>query len=183
MTEEINTQEQVIVSEPEYAGFWIRFAGHIIDWLVLRMIKAIIFVPIVLIVLFSAAFSFADFDFNSIDFDNFDFSDIQAIGWTAGLVLMIIFFALLSVVVEWLYYALMTSSKSQATLGKMAVGVKVTDFNGERISFLRATGRYFSKIISEAILWIGYIMAGFTDRKQALHDFIASTYVVYNKKN
>ena len=183
MTEQTSTPEQVIVNEPEYAGFWIRFAAHIIDWLVLRLIKAIIFVPIVLIFVFSAATSLSDFDFDNFDFDNFDFSDLQAIGWTAGIVLLILVVIMLSVVIEWLYYALMTSSKSQATLGKMAVGVKVIDLDGKRISFLRATGRYFSKIISETILWIGYIMAGFTDRKQALHDFIVSTYVVYNKNN
>lgn len=182
MTEQMNTPEQAIVTEPEYAGFWIRFAAHIIDWLVLRMIKAIVFIPIVLTIIFSAAFSFSDFNWNNFDFDNFEFSDLHALGWTAGVILLILLFVFLTIVIEWLYYALMTSSKSQATLGKMAVGVKVTDLNGERISFLRATGRYFSKIISEAIFWVGYIMAGFTDRKQGLHDFIASTYVVYNKK-
>ncbi|WP_353893915.1 RDD family protein [Proteinivorax hydrogeniformans] len=78
----------------------------------------------------------------------------------------------------WLYHTLMESSKWQATLGKMLLGVKVVDKNNNRISFARANGRFFAKILSAIILLIGYIMAGFTDRKQALHDKIAQTYVV-----
>jgi len=78
----------------------------------------------------------------------------------------------------WLYYALMESSKHQATIGKLALGLKVTDMNGQRISFARATGRYFGKIISGMILLIGYIMAGFTEKKQALHDIMANCLVV-----
>jgi uncharacterized RDD family membrane protein YckC len=78
---------------------------------------------------------------------------------------------------SWIYEAAMESSSKQATLGKMALGLKVTDLEGRRISFARATGRHFSKIISGCILLIGYIMAGFTQRKQALHDMIAGTLV------
>jgi uncharacterized RDD family membrane protein YckC len=81
-------------------------------------------------------------------------------------------------VVSWIYEAGMESSSKQATLGKMALGLKVTDERGQRISFARATGRHFSKIISGMILLIGYIMAGFTARKQALHDVIAGTLVI-----
>src|SRR4029077_16530876 len=71
-----------------------------------------------------------------------------------------------------LYYALMESSPLQATLGKMALSIKVTEIAGQRISFLRALGRNLAKIISGFILLIGYIMAAFTERKQALHDII-----------
>ncbi|MBI2036503.1 RDD family protein [Candidatus Microgenomates bacterium] len=85
---------------------------------------------------------------------------------------------ILSVIVAWLYFALMESSSNQATIGKMALGIKVTDVNGNRISFARATGRYFAKIISTLILLIGYIMTAFTQKKQALHDIIAGTLVV-----
>jgi uncharacterized RDD family membrane protein YckC len=81
-----------------------------------------------------------------------------------------------------LYFAIMESSSIQATVGKLAVGVVVTDLNGERISFLRATGRYFAKILSAMILMIGYIMVGFTERKQGLHDMIAST-LVYKSRD
>ncbi|MDP8228496.1 MAG: RDD family protein [Candidatus Electryoneaceae bacterium] len=80
----------------------------------------------------------------------------------------------------WLYYALMESSVRQATLGKMAIGIIVTDINGGRISFARATGRYFSKCISAIILLIGYIMAGLSAKKQALHDMIADCLVITN---
>lgn len=78
----------------------------------------------------------------------------------------------------WLYYAFMESSAKQATLGKMAMGIKVVDEHGQRISFARATGRTFSKIISYTILYFGFFMAAFTKKRQALHDLIATTYVV-----
>jgi uncharacterized RDD family membrane protein YckC len=88
------------------------------------------------------------------------------------------FSILVVAVAGWLYFAMMESSNKMATLGKMAIGIKVTDLNGNRISFGRATGRYFAKILSGMILMIGYIMAGFTEKKQALHDMIASCLVV-----
>lgn len=81
-------------------------------------------------------------------------------------------------IINWLYFALMESSSSQATLGKMALGIKVTTLDGERIGFGRATGRVFSKYLSAIILLIGYFMAAFTQKKQALHDIIAGTLVV-----
>jgi uncharacterized RDD family membrane protein YckC/type II secretory pathway pseudopilin PulG len=84
----------------------------------------------------------------------------------------------LAIAAAWLYHALMQSSSRQATLGKMALGIKVTSVDGERISFLRATGRYFSTLRSSLLLMIGYLMAAFTQRKQALHDLIAGTLVV-----
>jgi uncharacterized RDD family membrane protein YckC len=77
-----------------------------------------------------------------------------------------------------LYYSVMESSPWQATLGKRALGLQVTDLQGRRISFGRATGRYFAKIVSGLTLSIGYLMAGFTRRKQALHDIIAECLVV-----
>jgi uncharacterized RDD family membrane protein YckC len=77
-----------------------------------------------------------------------------------------------SLVINWLYFAIM-----EATVGKLAVGVVVTDLRGERLTFARATGRYFAKILSSLILCIGYIMVAFTERKQGLHDIVASTLV------
>ena len=85
---------------------------------------------------------------------------------------------LINLVLGWVYAAAMESSDRQATLGKMAVGIKVTDMNGERISFGKATGRHFAKIISAIILLIGYIMAAFDAKKQALHDKMAGTLVL-----
>ena len=79
---------------------------------------------------------------------------------------------------EWVYFAYQESSEAQATIGKRAMGIMVTDGEGNRISFGRATGRYFAKIISGLILLIGFIMIAFTRRKQGLHDMIANTLVV-----
>jgi uncharacterized RDD family membrane protein YckC len=79
---------------------------------------------------------------------------------------------------SWLYHTLMESSRYQATLGKLALGSIVTDLNGQRISFARANGRFFGKFISSAIFNIGYLMAGFTEKKQALHDILAGTLVI-----
>ena len=78
----------------------------------------------------------------------------------------------------WLYEAFMLSSEWQATVGKRAMSIVVTGVDGSRISFARATGRHFAKYISAFILGIGFIMAAFTARKQALHDMIAETLVV-----
>ncbi len=82
------------------------------------------------------------------------------------------------IVLNWLYYTLLESSSRQATLGKMALGIVVTDLEGNRISFARANGRYWGKLVSAIILLIGFIMAGFTRKKQALHDIMAGTLVV-----
>lgn len=87
-------------------------------------------------------------------------------------------FIVLGVVIEWLYYALLESSAWQATIGKKTLGLEVTDLAGRRISFARATGRYFGKFISAIIFLIGYIMAGFTEKKQALHDMMAGCLVM-----
>ena len=86
--------------------------------------------------------------------------------------------SLASTVVGWLYYAGMESSARQATLGKMALGLAVTDLQGNRITFFRATGRHFAKILSALILLIGFVMVAFTEKKQGLHDLLASTLVV-----
>jgi uncharacterized RDD family membrane protein YckC len=83
------------------------------------------------------------------------------------------------VIGTWLYGALMESSSRQATLGKMIFSLKVTDLQGRRISFGVATGRQFAKWLSFVTLLVGYIMAGFTQKKQALHDMIVNTVVRY----
>ena len=77
-----------------------------------------------------------------------------------------------------LYFALMESSRNQATLGKMALGIKVTDLSGRRLAFGQALGRWAAAALSYLTLWIGFLMAAFTERKRALHDFIAGTQVV-----
>jgi len=82
------------------------------------------------------------------------------------------------VVIFWLYFAIMESSTRQATVGKIILGIKVTDENGNRLSFLHATGRTFAKFLSVITLGVGFLMAGFTKKKQALHDKIAKCLVV-----
>jgi uncharacterized RDD family membrane protein YckC len=76
-----------------------------------------------------------------------------------------------------LYFAILESSVWQATLGKRALGVVVTDLSGDRISFGRATGRHFAHYLS-AIFLIGFLVQPFTAKRQALHDKIAGTLVV-----
>lgn len=78
----------------------------------------------------------------------------------------------------WLYFAIFESSKLQATPGKLMLGMKVTDVDGGAIGFGRATGRYFGKFVSSLILFIGFMMAGWTQRRQALHDMMAGTLVM-----
>jgi len=77
-----------------------------------------------------------------------------------------------------LYFAGMQASARQATYGKALVGLRVTDNGANRISFLRSLGRELAKIISAIPLMVGFLLAGFTHRKQALHDMVASTVVV-----
>lgn len=84
----------------------------------------------------------------------------------------------MTVVMLWFYFALFESSSKQATPGKMAFHIIVTDLNGNRISLGRASGRFWAKLVSGLTIGIGYLMAGFTQKKQALHDMIAGTLVV-----
>jgi uncharacterized RDD family membrane protein YckC len=143
---------------PAYAGFWLRFVAVIIDGILVGIVNFVLGFVVGLIVggvMGSSGSSQADIVLAA-----------QICGFAVGLI------------TEWLYFALMESSSSQATLGKMALSLKVTDLQGQRISFGRATGRHFGKIISWLICSIGYMMAGWTERKQALHDSMASCLVV-----
>lgn len=79
---------------------------------------------------------------------------------------------------QWAYYSLMESSERQATVGKIALGLRVTDLDGNRISFGKATARFFGKVVSGLLLFVGYIMVAFTDKKQGLHDKLVSTLVL-----
>ncbi len=136
----------------EYAGFWRRFVAYLIDYLII----------------FAGAFALGFVIGIIAGVAGAD--DIKG-GWLAAIYVV-------TFVGYYLYYALMESSANQATVGKLALGLKVTDEEGGRISFWRALGRTFAKILSALTLLIGFIMAGFTDRKQALHDKIANTLVV-----
>jgi uncharacterized RDD family membrane protein YckC len=90
-------------------------------------------------------------------------------------------FATVALAVTWLYHAWMESSEWQATVGKRALGLVVTDMAGQRVSFGRATGRHFAKIITNLVsfgIGLGYLMAAFTAKKQALHDMIAGCLIL-----
>lgn len=136
---------------PRYAGFWIRLGALVIDALVLL---------IPLFVLESVLLP-AETGDPAADLGR----DLLALG--------------LSVFVQWAYRAAMHASEWQATIGKHAVGIRVTDLHGRRISFGHATGRYLAEALSGLTFGFGYLMAGFTEHKQALHDKVAGTRVVY----
>ncbi|MFI5333950.1 MAG: RDD family protein [Chlamydiales bacterium] len=85
---------------------------------------------------------------------------------------------LLLFLLSWFYFAFMESSKYEATVGKLLLGLKVVDMRGNRLSFLRATTRYFGKFLSRLLLGLGFFMMLFTKKRQCLHDKLASTIVV-----
>jgi uncharacterized RDD family membrane protein YckC len=146
----------------KYAGFWLRFVAFIIDAIVLGFIGFAVTLP------FMASFRMSMFMHGGPPRPE-DFAPMVGM---FGRVVVI------RIVINWLYYALLQSSAWQATLGKKALGLEVTDLQGRRISFGRATGRFFAKIISAMILFIGFFMIGFTERKQGLHDILAGTLVI-----
>jgi uncharacterized RDD family membrane protein YckC len=143
-----------------YGGFWIRVVAAIIDGVLIRVVVA----PV------GAIFGISGLALGG--FGHRGFSPLHFLG--GGVMLMLI------IAGSWLYEAFMESSTYQATVGKMIFGMKVTDLYGNRISFARATGRHFAKILSGMILCIGFIMVGLTERKQGLHDLLAGTLVRRN---
>ncbi len=148
-----------------YAGFWKRFVAYIIDDIVLSA------VGFTIILFIGAMFGLSFLSLLSDDMESTVALVVAAAAAIATAILALI-------IAGWLYFALMEASANQGTLGKMALGIKVTDLDGNRISFGKATGRYFGKIVSGMILNIGFIMAGFTEKKQALHDIMAGCLVV-----
>ena len=150
-----------------YAGFWLRVVAHLIDGLLAGIAFAAIFLIGIAAVGIGSLRDLIHGTNNPEDI------------FTPGLIAVIFLLCSVSIVMMWIYYAWMESSSHQGTLGKMALGLIVTDLEGRRITFARASGRYFSKIITGLIpLGIGYMMAGFTEKKQALHDMIASCLVL-----
>jgi uncharacterized RDD family membrane protein YckC len=141
-----------------FAGFWKRFVAYLLDF-------------VIVLFLGMAIGAVAGFFIGIIG--GLIGREQKVIQFTAGVVGF--FLGSLS---SWLYHALMESSGKQATLGKMTLNIQVTDYTGERISFARATGRYFAKFISAILLCVGFMMAGWTEKKQALHDIMAGTLVV-----
>ena len=152
--------------EPHYAGFWRRNAAYVIDYFVIAIFLLILLLSVV-------ALGFWLGLHNHLDqlgvIDQVDQLEIW-INIILGLSLL-------------LYFAGMESSAKQATLGKMAAGLVVTDLQAERITFLRAIGRNLAKILSALVLGIGFLMVAFTKRKRGLHDKVAGTLVVKQNKS
>lgn len=145
-----------------YAGFWLRAVAYALDSLLLGLVVGfVILMPLV--------------DRGAIAPDN---------PWVlfTGVSRQIIAIQLLVTMASWLYFALFESSIWQATPGKRVLRLAVTDLEGRRISFARASGRYFGKILSGSLFFVGFLIAGFTPRKQALHDLLANCLVLRRPK-
>jgi uncharacterized RDD family membrane protein YckC len=159
-------QPGIIISPRPYAGFWLRLVAHVIDNILIFIVLAVIAGLWVL----SVGVGYIRAQYGHLNPEDPSLP-MMIIGWS--------FVALIAAtLLQWLYFAGMESSEHQGTLGKMALGLIVTDLNDQRVSFARASGRFFAKIITNYTFLIGYIMAGFTEKKQALHDMIASTLVL-----
>ncbi|HEX5961440.1 MAG TPA: RDD family protein [Rhodanobacteraceae bacterium] len=139
-----------------YAGFWLR----VVAWLIDGLLLAPVYVLSYLVVQGSSAVPLAMQPGGLLPFH------VWPSLWAVGLL------------VPWLYFALCEASRWQATPGKLALGLRVTDEYGRRTGFARASGRFFGKLVSSMILDVGYLLAGWTARKQALHDFMAGCCVV-----
>lgn len=148
-----------MTAAPHYGGFWIRVVAAIIDFFLMFAVSF----PVRLL----------------------SGSIVTVMGMNAQMPVheMLVMRRVVRIAVALLlvfsYRATMESSKFQATLGKIAMRLKVTDVQGNRISLGRAAGRYFAKYISALTLGLGYLMVGFDAQKQGLHDRIAGTLVLY----
>ncbi|UII22277.1 RDD family protein [Fulvivirga ligni] len=155
-----------------YAGFWLRFLALIIDSILVYIAVSILFA-----ILTAMGMGYLEeltaFSRNRGVMDQEQAMEMFYVAMRALAIISLFFNAAYI-----LYYSLMESSGNQATLGKMAVGLKVTDLNGERLTFGKAIVRNVCKILSTIVLYIGWIIAGFTEKKQALHDILASTLVL-----
>jgi uncharacterized RDD family membrane protein YckC len=150
-----------------YAGFWLRLVAHLIDDVLLGIgIGVFVLIAVAMVGVGSLRTMF----------EGMNGEDPRI---PAAMISAILLVGLASLLLGWIYNAGMESSRHQGTLGKMALGLFVTDLEGRPIGFGHASGRYFAKIITGLIpLGIGYAMAGFTEKKQALHDMIASCLVL-----
>jgi uncharacterized RDD family membrane protein YckC len=152
-------QPRYLPTNVAFAGFWLRFVAWIIDSIVLGVLSGMLMVP------FGGFRLHHLLSGHPISPEEF-FGGGVVHGWFVVQIL------------RWIYYALLESSTWQGTLGKKALGLEVTDMYGQRVSFGRATGRFAGRYLSMLTLGIGFIMAGITAKKQALHDMIAGTLVI-----
>ncbi|TYA11089.1 RDD family protein [Paenibacillus faecis] len=151
------------------------FGKRVIAWLIDVLVIQFI-LQVFLIGFLNFRSLYYDFLLNQSERMDVDLEAIGGIFFESGFFFK--FAVVLSVILSWLYYAAMESSKLQATVGKLAIGSIVVGEMNERISFGKASGRYFGKIISSLVLCIGYLMVIFTEHRQGLHDKMAKAYVV-----
>jgi len=141
-----------------HGGFWRRTAAYLMDGFIIGVVNWVITMILMVAMVGSLAAGSVNAAFGTIALQ-----------------------VLIGIALSWLYFALQESSAAQATLGKRAMGLKVTDDYARRIGFGRATGRFFGKILSSVIFNIGFMLAGWTGRRQALHDMICGTVVVFRE--
>jgi uncharacterized RDD family membrane protein YckC len=150
-----------------YAGFWRRFLAHVIDSLILSIPTGILFLLFIL----PTVTGIVSAARNDNDVDALVSIVLSTVfGW--------IWVGLMIALVRLAYWTVFECSQFQATPGKMALGIVVTDAEGRRISLPRSLARNLGKVLSHLILHIGFIMAGLTQKKQALHDMLADCLVV-----
>ena len=163
-TPPVMTQSNVV-----YASFMARFAALIIDGIIIGCIQFVVIAPIMAAMGLGIA--------SQVD-NGGEISEEAAVGMVGAIVAAVGSAIIIVYAISILYFAIMESSKAQGSVGKMALGIKVTDMEGNRITFGKALLRSIGKLISSMIMYIGYLMAAFTEKKQALHDMIATTLVV-----
>lgn len=143
-----------------YAGFWRRLGAWAIDQVILSVAGAIIGILLGIgLAVGAAATGHSTVSSQSAD-------------------VLTVPLYIVGAILSWLYFTVCEASAWQGTPGKLALGIKVTDLSGRRISWGRANARFWSKLISGLTLGIGYLMVAFTERKQGLHDMIAATLVM-----
>ena len=152
-----------------YGGFWIRFLARFIDGILLGIVGFIIQLPLGLLMVGRLG------GLGRI-------GDLQGPAALAALpsILALQGLSFLVGTALGLAYEMYFLTSRGATLGKMALGLKVIRVDGGPISAGRAAGRYFASWLSNLTLFIGYIIAGFDERKRSLHDRICDTLVIRN---
>jgi uncharacterized RDD family membrane protein YckC len=161
------------ISTTAYAGFWLRFVAHIIDMFICTLLTAILLIFVFMLFMLVGYLVAASPERGS-DLLNYSAVFLTSICGIIGTLAV-----LLS---HLLYFSYFESSKLMATPGKLALRIIVTDLNGDRLSFARALGRTVAKGLSYLLFYIGFIMAAFTAKKQALHDILANCLVLRKLK-
>lgn len=152
--------EEII--ELPFASFLSRLAAFLIDYFLIVLIMSLLI----------AIVSPAGFAIEGPDVVEYNEEYVRDLSEALGP------FMYLFYVVWWLYNALMHSGKWQATIGKRAMGIIVTDLDGERIGFGKASLRFLGKLVSSFLFFIPFLTAAFTSRRQAVHDMTAGTIVL-----